>query len=151
MLSAVQADPFWPATLTGWLPVLAFFLGTVVTTLSASWRWLMRPIVKSIEQECRERRDADNGIGGRTGRVEDRVTRNEERLNMLERAKELAEERNQRLERDVGGVEQSVKALADTVTALERERLAQQGEIRERLAELNGKLDLIAQMNTTHK
>jgi membrane protein implicated in regulation of membrane protease activity len=142
----MQGAPFWPATLAGWLAVAAFFLGTVVTTLATGWRWLMKPLKDQAAQEFQGRREADNGIGGRVGKVEDRVTRSEERLNMIERTAELAAAQNQRMERDMGGMQESVKSLADTVTSLERERLAAQSEIRESLAGLSAKMDLMAQL-----
>jgi hypothetical protein len=139
-------EPFWPNTLNEWLGAISILVLTMGGSVVASWRWLMKPIRDSVRVECEKRKEADNGIGGRVKEVEDRSTRVEERLNMLERAKELSEERGVRTERDMGSLTKSVGDLAVIVNSLERERLTAQGELMAKMAELNGKLDLLAQL-----
>lgn len=141
-------EPFWPNTLNEVLGALAILIVTMGGSVITSWRWLMKPIKDSVKHECEERKAADNGIGGRVTAVETTNTRLEERVNQLERAKELAQERDARADREVGALTKSVQDLTTIVHDLERERLTAQGQILAKMAELNGKLDLIAQLQT---
>lgn len=131
-------DPFWPNTLNEWLGAIAFFLTTVATSMAAAVKWLRAPLMERIENECRTRKAADDGVGGRVTTVEQQCTRHGERLSMVERHNELATAQNNRLERDVGAVTAAVQTLTTQVTELERERLRELGEIREGMAEIRG-------------
>lgn len=151
------AEVFLPTTLTGWLSVASFFLVTVGSALATTWRFLKKPLLdeiaevrKEVESECRYRKDADDGVGKRVTDVKDRVTRHEERLHMVERNHELAAAQSQRLERDVGAVTASVARLSDIVQGLEKDRIRDMGEIREKMAEISGKMDLMAKL-TNHR
>lgn len=134
--------PFLPDTLSGWLSIAVQFTLAITGAVAFTLRWIRDPLKAQAE---RDRADSERHFkdqGERIGGLATSVSTNNARIEATDRVVERLHLTQTSLSEAFGRHDARMDRVMETLEKHERERLAEDRNIGERLARIETRLDV---------
>lgn len=145
VVAVLQDVTLWGASIPDWMGVILAYLVTLVSVAMFVWRLMIRPVERSIADEKKSREKDQNGLGDRIADIARSGQTVLGKVEILERNVDRSAQDRAAMHEHIGRLEQQVSVLADMLQRNELSRLGELGDVRERLARIEAKFDLLHQ------
>lgn len=142
---AVQDVSVLGASIPDWMGVVLAYIIALASIAGFIWRLMIRPVETAIDNEKVDRVKDHNGLGERIAEIARSGQTVLGKVEILERNVDRSSQDRAAMHEHIGRLEQQVSVLADMLQRNEVNRLGELGDVRERLARIEAKFDLIHQ------